>query len=120
MRHSSILEFAQKGSKMATNAKETYRLKPVAPPHWTVNHGNSTSFYYRDPDGNEVETMLDSFSTSETRDYKRLYQFTDEFGEMSEGNFDPDKMVDLYEADVPDSTLLDCEQVRTMARDGRL
>ena len=31
MRHSSILEFAQKGSKMATNAKETYRLKPVAP-----------------------------------------------------------------------------------------
>ena len=40
--------------------------------------------------------MLDNFSTSETRDYKRLCQFTDEFGEMSEGNFDPDKMVDLY------------------------
>lgn len=64
--------------------------------------------------------MLDNFSTSETRDYKRLYQFTDEFGEISEGNFDPDKMVDLYEAGVSDSILLDREQVRTMARDGRL
>ena len=120
MRHSSIREFAQKGSKMATNAKETYRLKPIAPPHWTVNHGNSTSFYYRDPDGNEVETMLDNFSASETRDYKRLYQFTDEFGEMSEGNFDPDKMVDLNEAGVPYSILLDREQVLAMARDGKL
>ena len=40
--------------------------------------------------------MLDNFSTSETRDYKRLCQFTGEFGEMSEGNFNPDKMVDLY------------------------
>jgi catechol-2,3-dioxygenase len=35
-------------------------------PHWTVNHGNSTSFYYRDPDGNEVETMLDNFSAIDT------------------------------------------------------
>ena len=96
MRHSSMLEFAQEGSKMATNAKETYRLKPVAPSRWTVNHGKTTSFCYRDPDGNEVETMLSKFSASETLDYKRLCQFTDEFGEMSEGNFDPDKMVDLY------------------------
>ncbi len=105
---------------MATNSKETYRLKPIAPPQWTVNHGNSTSFYYCDPDGNEVETMLDNFSASETRDYKRLYQFTDEFGEMSEGNLDPDKIVDLNEAGVPYSILLDREQVLAMARDGEL
>ena len=89
-------------------------------PHWTVNHGNSTSFYYRDPDGNEVETMLDNFSALETQDYKRFYQFTEEFGEMSEGNFDPDKMVELYESGVPDSILLDREQVRKMAREGKL
>jgi len=89
-------------------------------PHWTVNHGNSTSFYYRDPDGNEVETMLDNFSALETQDYKRFYQFTDEFGEMSEGNFDPDRMVELYESGVPDSVLLDREQVRLLARDGKL
>ena len=64
--------------------------------------------------------MLDNFSALETPDYKRPYQFTDEFGKMFEGNFDPDKMVDLYEAGVPDSILLDREQVRAMARDGKL
>lgn len=89
-------------------------------PHWTVNHGNSTSFYYRDPDGNQVETMLDNFSAQETQDYKRFYQFTEDFGEMAEGNFDPDKMLALYEAGEPDSILLDREQVRRLAREGRL
>ena len=89
-------------------------------PHWTVNHGNSRSFYYRDPDGNEVETMLDNFSAQETQDYKRFYQFTEDFGEMSEGNFDPDKMLALHGAGEPDSVLLDREQVRRLAREGRL
>ena len=99
---------------------KTLKAAGHPPPHWTVNHGNSTSFYYRDPDGNEVETMLDNFSAIETRDYKRLYQFTEEFGEMSEGNFDPDKMVALYESGVPDSVLLDREKVREMVRAGEL
>ena len=99
---------------------KTLKAAGHPPPHWTVNHGNSTSFYYRDPDGNEVETMLDNFSALDTQDYKRYYQFTDEFGEMSEGNFDPDKMVELYESGVPDSVLLDREKVREMIRDGRL
>ncbi|MEK9644828.1 MAG: hypothetical protein VW547_04725, partial [Alphaproteobacteria bacterium] len=75
---------------------------------------------YRDPDGNEVETMLDNFSSIDTQDYKRYYQFTEEFGEMSEGNFDPDKMVALYESGVPDSDLLDREKVRAMIREGTL
>lgn len=99
---------------------KTLKAAGHPPPHWTVNHGNSTSFYYRDPDGNEVETMLDNFSALDTQDYKRYYQFTDEFGEMSEGNFDPDKMVELYESGVPDSILLDREKVREMIREGRL
>jgi len=89
-------------------------------PHWTVNHGNSTSFYYRDPDGNEVETMMDNFSAQDTQDYKRYYQFSEEFGEMSEGNFDPDKMVALYESGTPDKVLLDREEVRRMVREGTL
>ena len=89
-------------------------------PHWTVNHGNSTSFYYRDPDGNEVETMMDNFSAQDTQDYKRYYQFTEQFGQMSEGDFDPDKMLELYESGVPDTVLLDREEVRRMAREGVL
>jgi hypothetical protein len=39
---------------------------------------------------------------------------------MAEGNFDPDKMVELYESGVPDSVLLDREEVRRMAREGKL
>lgn len=89
-------------------------------PHWTVNHGNSTSFYYRDPDGNQVETMLDNFTPLETQDYKRHYQFTPEFGAMAEGDFDPDKMVALYESGVPETVLLDREEVRRMVREGTL
>lgn len=30
-------------------------------PLWSVNHGPTTSVYYRDPDGNEVETQVDNF-----------------------------------------------------------
>ena len=89
-------------------------------PHWVVNHGNSTSFYYTDPDGNQVETMCDNFAPQETQDYKRYYQFTEEFGAMAEGNFDPDKMLALYESGVPDTVLLDREEVRKMVRDGKL
>ena len=89
-------------------------------PHWVVNHGNSTSIYYTDPDGNQVETMVDNFTPQETQDYKRNYQFTDEFGEMSEGNFDPDKMVALYESGVSETILLDREEVRKMVREGKL
>ena len=89
-------------------------------PHWCVNHGNSTSIYYTDPDGNEVETMVDNFTPSETQDYKRHYQCTEEFGEMAEGNFDPDKMVALYEYGISDEILMDREQVRRMIRKGEL
>ncbi|KAF3399632.1 hypothetical protein EIK77_010376 [Talaromyces pinophilus] len=32
-------------------------------PFWCVNHGMSTSMYYRDPDGNELELQVDNFET---------------------------------------------------------
>lgn len=37
-------------------------------PFWCVNHGVTTSMYYRDPDGNEVEMQVDNFETSEEAD----------------------------------------------------
>lgn len=89
-------------------------------PHWIVNHGNSTSIYYKDPDGNEVETMVDNYTPQEAQDYKRYYQFSEEFGKMSEADFDPDKMVELYESGTPDSILMDREEVRIMVREGKL
>ena len=33
-------------------------------PHWTINHGPTTSMYYRDPDGNQVELQIDNFETA--------------------------------------------------------
>ncbi|EXJ76297.1 uncharacterized protein A1O5_00805 [Cladophialophora psammophila CBS 110553] len=30
-------------------------------PAWSVNHGPTTSIYYRDPDGNQIETQVDNF-----------------------------------------------------------
>lgn len=90
------------------------------PPPYCVNHGNSTSLYWQDPDGNTVETMMDNYTHRESQDYKRYYQWSEEFGEMKEGNFDPDKMLALYKAGTPDTDLIDREKVREMVADGRL
>lgn len=89
-------------------------------PEWTNNHGNSTSFYYRDPDGNMVETMIDNYTPQQTQDYKRYYQWCEEYGVTRDADFDPDKMLALFESGVPDSVLLDREQVRKLAGEGKL
>ena len=34
-------------------------------PYWTINHGMTLSAYYRDPDGNQVETQVDSMNMEE-------------------------------------------------------
>jgi catechol 2,3-dioxygenase-like lactoylglutathione lyase family enzyme len=34
-------------------------------PFWCINHGMSTSMYYRDPDGNELELQTDNFPSME-------------------------------------------------------
>jgi catechol-2,3-dioxygenase len=39
-------------------------------PYWTVNHGPTTSFYYRDPEGNGIEFQVDNYP-----DVEQLHQF---------------------------------------------
>lgn len=34
-------------------------------PYWTINHGMTISAYYRDPDGNQVETQYDAMTMDE-------------------------------------------------------
>jgi catechol-2,3-dioxygenase len=34
-------------------------------PYWSINHGPTTSFYYKDPDCNRVELQVDNFATAE-------------------------------------------------------
>ena len=89
-------------------------------PPYCVNHGNSTSLYWLDPDGNQVETMADNYAPQQCQDYKRHFQFTEEFGEMKDSEFDPEKMLALYESGIPDTILMDREQVRVMRREGKL
>jgi hypothetical protein len=89
-------------------------------PHRALNHGNSTSFDYRDPDGNEVEIMMDNYLPLDNQAYKRHYQGTKEFGKGADGDFDPDKMLALYESGVPDDILLDREEVKRLSSEGKL
>lgn len=34
-------------------------------PYWLIHHGMTISFYYADPDGNQVEFQVDCFATSD-------------------------------------------------------
>jgi catechol-2,3-dioxygenase len=38
-------------------------------PYWTVNHGTTTSAYYRDPDGNAIETQVDNMDMEAANAY---------------------------------------------------
>lgn len=38
-------------------------------PYWTINHGMTLSAYYRDPDGNQVETQVDSMTMEEADEF---------------------------------------------------
>ncbi len=90
-------------------------------PVWTNNHGNSTSFYYKDPDGNMVETQLDNYTTLETQQYKRYYQWSEDFLENTgDGDFDPDKMVALYESGISDKILCCRHEVARLVKEGKL
>jgi catechol-2,3-dioxygenase len=41
-------------------------------PYWCINHGPTTSMYYRDPDNNQVELLIDNFD--DVRDGKAYMQ----------------------------------------------
>jgi catechol-2,3-dioxygenase len=54
-------------------------------PIWSVNHGPTTSIYYADPDGNQLETHVDTFDNLED---------SSEFAENPIGvEFDPEDLI---------------------------
>jgi catechol-2,3-dioxygenase len=72
-------------------------------PYWTLNHGPTTSMYYKDPDGNRVELQIDNFSTDETNHWMR----SGEFAENPIGIiFDPEELLARYRAGEPLAALL--------------
>jgi catechol 2,3-dioxygenase-like lactoylglutathione lyase family enzyme len=69
----------------------------------TINHGPTTSLYYRDPDGNRVELQIDNFDTLE-----ELHGFfkSDAMRNNPIGvPFDADQLARDYHAGVPDADL---------------
>ncbi|HZT90057.1 MAG TPA: VOC family protein [Stellaceae bacterium] len=84
----------------------TYRrLKAVGIlPHWPVNHGVTTSLYYRDPDNNRVELQVDNFATPKELD---AYFQSPAFAANPVGvTYDPEELCRRYEAGEPMADLL--------------
>jgi catechol-2,3-dioxygenase len=73
-------------------------------PFFCVNHGPTTSMYFRDPDGNRVELQIDNFPTAkEGQDWLR----TPAFDRNPIGvEFDPDALVTRFNAGVPVAELV--------------
>lgn len=84
---------------------DTYRrLKAagIAPAH-AINHGPTTSMYYRDPDGNSVELQIDNFASA---DEAAAWFQSGDFAINPIGvDFDPEDLVARFVAGVPEETL---------------
>ncbi|KIW98757.1 uncharacterized protein Z519_00420 [Cladophialophora bantiana CBS 173.52] len=65
-------------------------------PCWCTNHGLTTSIYYRDPDGNRVETQVDNFDTVEEAN---AFMTSTLFKENTIGtDFDPEDLIKRLKA----------------------
>jgi catechol-2,3-dioxygenase len=73
-------------------------------PYWCVNHGPTTSMYYKDPDGSRIELQVDNFPTAE--ETNRWMQ-SGEFAANPIGVvFDPEALLARYRAGEPMATLV--------------
>ncbi len=72
-------------------------------PYWTINHGPTLSFYYRDPDGNQCELQIDLLdNAAAVNEWFRTSDFaTNPIGVQ----FDPDNLIRRYRAGEPPTTL---------------
>jgi catechol-2,3-dioxygenase len=84
---------------------ETYaRLKEQGiAPYWCIHHGITASLYYADPDGNQMEFQVDSYSTSE----EAIAFINAQFSANPIGvEFDPADWLAQLRAGVPESDFL--------------
>jgi catechol 2,3-dioxygenase-like lactoylglutathione lyase family enzyme len=77
-------------------------------PFFCVNHGPTTSMYYRDPDGNRVELQIDNFASAKEG---QEWLMTPAFDRNPVGvEFDPDDLVTRFRAGVPVAELVSRER----------
>ncbi|MGO9451685.1 MAG: VOC family protein [Candidatus Binataceae bacterium] len=73
-------------------------------PVWCVNHGLTTSMYYKDPDGNRVEMQVDNYASVEALN---AWFHSGEFKKNPIGtNYDPDRLVEKFEGGTPVEELI--------------
>lgn len=77
------------------------RLKPLGiAPFWCINHGPTTSLYYRDPEGNDIELQVDN------GDDPGAYFHSEAFANNPIGvEFDADELVRMWKAGASDAEL---------------
>src|SRR5262249_44087341 len=77
--------------------REYVRLKERGiRPFFCVNHGPTTSMYFRDPDGNRVELQIDNFATAEEG---VAWMYSPAFDKNPIGvEYDPDQLVARFQA----------------------
>jgi catechol 2,3-dioxygenase-like lactoylglutathione lyase family enzyme len=72
-------------------------------PVWCVNHGPTTSIYYKDPDGNMLETQVDNFDTVEAAN---TFMTGPYFTENPIGtDFDPEELITALRNGEPETRL---------------
>jgi catechol-2,3-dioxygenase len=73
-------------------------------PYWCINHGPTTSMYYKDPDNNGVELQIDNFATT---DEANAWIRSGEFAANPIGVvFDPEDLLGRYKNGEPIDRLL--------------
>jgi catechol-2,3-dioxygenase len=92
------------GSLESLLAKYEELSEAAIEPHVPVQHGPTTSIYYRDPDRNTVELQIDNFATP---DEATEYMCGEEFRSDAVGPcFDPEAMLAALRSGTPKSELI--------------
>jgi catechol-2,3-dioxygenase len=69
----------------------TQRKAKGITPYWSINHGPTTSIYYQDPDGNNIETQVDNLPVDEAS----ALMGSEEFAQNPIGvDFDPEELIE--------------------------
>jgi catechol-2,3-dioxygenase len=100
-----VVHFAYAVETLEDLVNAYLRLKAAGiVPQSCINHGFTTSLYYHDPDGNEVELQVDNFKTRASMDaWFRTGAFDRNFVGLS---FDPEYMVARHRLGIPEDEIL--------------
>lgn len=98
--HHCAFTYGSLGELMATYERlRNLDIKPV----FVINHGPTTSLYYADPDGNQIELQADNYDTVEEA---TAFFYSPAFAENPIGvEFDPEDLLRRLRAGEPEAEL---------------